>query len=262
MPCENYCRREMDPENWASEYERATANGDRVARGRSHRTVDMFNDDPGMSIEASMAGYYAERANEYERVYYKPERQGDLAALRSFVERTFAGAHVFEVACGTGYWTQVLARSAASVIATDLNDPVLDIARSKGLGETVRFQRADAYELPSIPRRFNAGLSAFWWSHVPKTRLEGFLRGFHRVLSPGAKVAFIDNVYVEGSSTPISRTDEHGETYQIRRLADGSTYEVLKNFPTEQELRAAVEGLASDVHVEFLRYYWILRYVL
>jgi len=35
---------------------------------------------------------------------------------------------------------------------------------------------------------------------------------------------------------------------------------VLKNFPTESELRAAVEGLADDVQVEFLQYFWILNY--
>ena len=59
---------------------------------------------------------------------------------------------------------------------------------------------------------------------------------------------------------PLSRSDAQGNTYQLRRLDDGSTHEVLKNFPTESELRAAVEGLALDVHVEFLRYYWTLTY--
>ena len=43
-----------------------------------------------MSIEASMVGYYAERASEYERIYQKPERQADLQKLRSFVESAFA----------------------------------------------------------------------------------------------------------------------------------------------------------------------------
>ena len=71
----------------------------------------------------------------------------------------------------------------------------------------------------------------------------------------------MDNAYVEGSSTPLSRTDESGDTYQIRKLDDGSIHEVLKNFPTESELRAAVDGLATEVQVEFLRYYWILSYV-
>ena len=50
-----------------------------------------------MSIEASMVNYYADRAKEYERIYHKPERQDDLRQLRNFVERTFAGADVFEL---------------------------------------------------------------------------------------------------------------------------------------------------------------------
>jgi len=209
-----------------------------------------------------MVGYYAERACEYERIYQKPERRADLQRLRGFVESTFSGADIFEVACGTGYWTEILARSAASVVGTDINEKVLAIARSKRLGQRVTFQREDAYALPLPSRPFTAGLSAFWWSHIPKSRLQAFLRGFHRALSPGARVVFIDNAYVEGSSTPVSRTDERGDTYQIRRLDDGSTHEVLKNFPTESELRATVDGLALDVRVEFLRYYWILSYVL
>jgi 2-polyprenyl-3-methyl-5-hydroxy-6-metoxy-1,4-benzoquinol methylase len=207
-----------------------------------------------------MVDYYAERASEYECIYHKPERQADLQKLRSFIESTFAGTDVLEVACGTGYWTEILARSAASVLATDINEEVLAIARSKRVGPTVAFQKEDAYALPSSPRRFNAGLSVFWWSHIQKSRLQDFLRGFHHALSPGARMVFIDNTYVEGSSTPLSRTDEHGDTYQIRRLDDGSTHEVRKNFPTESELRATVKDLASNVRVEFLRYYWILSY--
>lgn len=60
---------------------------------------------------------------------------------------------------------------------------------------------------------------------------------------------------------PISRTDEHGDTYQMRGLDDGSRHEVLKNFPTESELRAAVHGMATEVRVELLQYYWALSYV-
>jgi demethylmenaquinone methyltransferase/2-methoxy-6-polyprenyl-1,4-benzoquinol methylase len=207
-----------------------------------------------------MVSYYANRANEYERIYQKPERQDDLRWLRDFVGRTFAGAHVFEVACGTGYWTEILPHSAASIVASDINEEVLAVARSKPIdARKVTFRKDDAYALPILAQEFTGGFSGFWWSHIPKANIHSFLRGFHRVLSPGARVVFIDNAYVEGSSTPISRTDERGDTYQIRRLDDGSTHEVLKNFPTEPELRAAVEGLA-EVRVEFLRYYWILSY--
>jgi demethylmenaquinone methyltransferase/2-methoxy-6-polyprenyl-1,4-benzoquinol methylase len=214
-----------------------------------------------MNIESSMVNYYAERAREYERVYHKPERQEDLQRLCDFVGRAFAGARVFEVACGTGYWTEIVARSAASVVATDINEEVLALARAKSADHAkTEFRREDAYALPILPGGFDAGLAAFWWSHIPKARIGGFLRGFHRVLSPGAQVVFIDNVYVDGSSTPISRADEHGNTYQIRRLDDGSRHEVLKNFPAESELRVAVSGLAAETRVDFLQYYWILSY--
>jgi demethylmenaquinone methyltransferase/2-methoxy-6-polyprenyl-1,4-benzoquinol methylase len=209
-----------------------------------------------------MISYYASRAREYERIYDKPERQADLQQLRAIVENETAGAAVLEVACGTGYWTEVLSRSAASVLACDINEEVLAIARAKPLdAQRVTFRQADAYALPALPQRFSGGFSGFWWSHIPKARIQSFLRGFHRQLSPDARVMFIDNAYVEGSSTPLSRTDEHGDSYQLRRLDDGSTHEVLKNFPTESELIRAVGGLAKDVRVEFLRYYWIMRYV-
>ena len=51
----------------------------------------------------------------------------------------------------------------------------------------------------------------------------------------------LDNKYVKGSSTPISRTDAHGNTYQTRPLKDGSTHEVLKNFPSHLQLQSAGE---------------------
>ena len=213
-------------------------------------------------VETSMINYYAQRAAEYERIYQKPERQDDLRQLRGFVQRTFAGAQVFEVACGTGYWTEIVARPAASIVATDVNEEVLAIARAKPMNaRKVTFRKEDAYALPRLPQVFTGGLCMFWWSHVPKSRLRGFLRGLHSVLSPGARVVFVDNAFVEGSSTPIARMDEQGNTYQLRRLDNGSTHEVLKNFPTEPELRAAVDGMADEVRLEFLRYYWILSYV-
>ncbi len=214
-----------------------------------------------MKIEASMVSYYAARAQEYERIYHKPERQQDLRRLRGFAERMFEAAHVFEVACGTGYWTEVLARTATSVLATDINEEVLAVARSKPIDSSkVIFRQEDAYALKVLPRKFDAGFAGFWWSHIPRARLQSFLNGFHRVLAPGARVVFVDNAYVEGSSTAISRVDDRGDTYQMRRLDDGSQHEVLKNFPSEPALRAAVEGMAANVQVEFLQYYWILSY--
>ena len=202
--------------------------------------------------------YYAKRAAEYEKIFEKPERQADLARMRADIPALFAGERVLEIACGTGYWTPLIAAKAESVLATDYNEETLAIARSKRYQKSnVRFERADAYALPAWPQKFSACYAGFWWSHVPVRKLEGFLKGLHERLQPGARVVFMDNRYVEGSSTPLSRTDGDGNTYQSRKLADGSRHEVLKNFPSAADLQARLgRGLALTEY----EYYWLASY--
>lgn len=214
-----------------------------------------------MNTDTTLVRYYAQRAQEYERIYEKPERQADLSELRRMVENTFAGADVLEIACGTGYWTEIIARRAASILATDINEEVLNIARTKPLPlRTTRFENQSAYDLGPKAREHTGGFAGFWWSHVPKARIQEFLNEWHGHLAHGAIVLIIDNRYVEGSSTPLSRTDELGNTYQNRVLQDGSVHEVLKNFPVEAELQAALQPFAVDIQVRLLPFYWCLTY--
>jgi hypothetical protein len=81
-------------------------------------------------------------------------------------------------------------------------------------------------------------------------------------LAPGAVVAILDNRYAEGSSTAISRRDAEGNTYQMRPLPNGEEYEVLKNFPTPEELAEAVRPVAREAHLETLTYYWLLVFTI
>ncbi|HYC70519.1 MAG TPA: methyltransferase domain-containing protein [Opitutaceae bacterium] len=211
-------------------------------------------------MSSDLAAYYAHRAREYEQVYAKPERQDELRALRLRVAGLLAGRRVLELACGTGYWTAVVAASAERVRAVDVNEEVLAVARAKVWpAGRVAFVRGDAYAPPPAPD-CDAGLAAFWWSHVPRVRLGAFLDRWHRTLGHGARIVLLDNVYAEGSSTPIARTDAAGDTWQRRRLADGREYDVLKNFPTESELGAVLRDRGQDVVAEFGRYYWLATY--
>ena len=212
-------------------------------------------------MDSDLKLYYSRRALEYEDIYRKPERQHDLALLKRRVADLLAGCDVLEIACGTGYWTEVFAPAARSVYATDTSAEVLDLARQKSYPpERVEFGFADAYALQVPARRYTAAFSGFWWSHVPRARLRGFLDGLHGALEPGARVLFIDNRYVPGSSSAISRRDEAGDTHQQRTLADGSRYEVLKNFPDEAEAARVLKGAARDIAFEWLQYYWCLSY--
>jgi SAM-dependent methyltransferase len=205
--------------------------------------------------------YYARRAAEYEKIFDKPERQADLARMRKDIPALFRGERVLEIACGTGYWTPLIAEQAESVLATDFNEEPLAIARSKTYRKAnVRFERADAYALPAWPEKFSACYAGFWWSHVPLGRLDGFVQNLGKALREGARVAFMDNRYVEGSSTPLSRKDAEGNSYQQRRLADGSSHEVLKNFPSAQEMRSRLSRFGANFGFTEYEYYWVATY--
>lgn len=215
-----------------------------------------------MSNDPSLIDYYAKRADEYERIYEKPERQNDLVKLKDLLRKIFTGHDVYEVACGTGYWTQAISKTAKSITATDFDDEVLRIARSKKYGCEVSFQKADAFGL-SFPRNnFTAGLAAAWWSHLRKSETESFLCQFHRQFSPGSLMVFMDNKFVPGSSIPISRTDDEGNTYQTRKLENGNKFEVLKNFPDEKETRTIIGDSAIEICWTELQHYWLLTYKL
>jgi len=216
-----------------------------------------------MANQPDLLGYYAARAREYERVYAKPERQEDLATLHAAVPEFFGGRHVLEVACGTGYWTRRIAATAAHVTACDLADEVLAVASaSYAASDRITYRMADAFDLMDVAGQFDAAFAGFWWSHVHRQNLRGFLTGLHRRLSAGAIVVLVDNRYVSGSNWPITRTDDAGNTYQRRTLNDGSVHEVLKNFPSAEEIVSTISAAGGrDVLHRSLTYYWYVSYV-
>ncbi len=207
-----------------------------------------------------MHDYYAARAPEYDRVYLKPERQADLLAIRQWLPTVFRDKSLLEVACGTGYWIQYLAPVAERVLAIDASPETLQIARARAEVGNVEFVIGDAYALPTTARGFQSAFAGFWLSHVPQDRMREFLAGLHKALMPGAKVVFLDNRFVEGSSTPVSDRDDQGNTYQLRRLDDGSIHRVLKNFPSRLELGRALHGIGADLKFHEWQYFWALEY--
>lgn len=213
-----------------------------------------------------MLDYYRDRAPAYERIYFKPERQADLRAMEAALPPLFAGRSVLEIAAGTGWWTPHGARDARRWLATDANAETLAIARAKPLPACVELRVLDAYALddagPLGDERFDAAFAGFWWSHVPLARLPGWLDALHARLLPGATVAMLDNRYVPGSSTPIARTAADGDTFQRRTLDDGSTHEVLKNFPDFAQASAVLGPRARAPRWTAWDHYWMLQYEL
>jgi demethylmenaquinone methyltransferase/2-methoxy-6-polyprenyl-1,4-benzoquinol methylase len=101
-------------------------------------------------------------------------------------------------------------------------------------------------------------MAHFWWSHVPIADQQKFLKHFSSRLGARARLLMMDNNHVPGSSTPISRTDAAGNTYQARKLGSGASYEIMKNFPTTAGLESAFGGICTGIDVLQLPHYWAL----
>ncbi len=219
--------------------------------------------DNTQTIE-DMRVYYVQRAAYYERVYHKPERQTDLRAMEAWMRTAFTGRRVLEVACGTGWWTPHGAQGASHWLATDVNPETMAIAQAKPLpAGKVQFAKVDAYTLAEVgDQRFDGAFTGCWWSHVPLSRLSGWLELLHAKLEPGARVVMLDNSFVQTSSTPLTRRDDEGNTYQNRTLDDGSVHEVLKNFPTPDEAISRLGPRAHGAQWIAHEHYWVLSYFL
>jgi demethylmenaquinone methyltransferase/2-methoxy-6-polyprenyl-1,4-benzoquinol methylase len=140
---------------------------------------------------------------------------------------------------------------------------VLEIARDKRIAPgKATFFRGDAVTLEGAPAGCNAAFAGFWWSHVKKSAVREFVANLAAKVEPGSVVGILDNTFAPGSSTPISRTDSDGNTYQMRTLVNGEPHEVLKNFPTAAELTEAIRPVAREAHLEALTYYWLLVFTL
>ena len=208
-----------------------------------------------------MIRYYASRAAEYDRVYELSHWQPALAHLRGLVSQSFRGRRVFEVACGTGYWTAQVAAVARHVRGTDINEETLAVARARVAGAAnVDLAHADAYAPPADYETFDAGLAALWLSHVATARMEEFLHAFHARLEPGGVVVMFDERNDPARSARTTRTDGTGDRYERRRLKSGEEFEIIKNFFDRERLAALLASYAADLVFEDFGRFWAVTY--
>lgn len=207
----------------------------------------------------ALAGYYAATAQDYDAAFARPERAADLDALRTRVADLVRGHAVLELACGTGYWTGVLATTATKVLATDAVEPMLDRARARALPEgLVEFRRLDGRRLPDGLDGYSCVFIGFWWSHLTRDEQDAFLAQLRTRVAKNAMLVLVDDEYIEGDSLPVARTDAQGNTYAIATTPDGGRVELTKNYPSDSALRKRLGGVAKEIRIERSEYYWLL----
>jgi 2-polyprenyl-3-methyl-5-hydroxy-6-metoxy-1,4-benzoquinol methylase len=214
--------------------------------------------------DEALRRYYDQRASVYDDMYLRrdPMWRKDLESLADEMAKALSGRSVLEVACGTGFWTEIVAKTAKRVVAVDSSEKMLELARKrKKRSAIVEYVHCDAYSLEEISSKFDAGLANFWFSHVPKSRIEEFLCGFHNRLERSAIVFMADNRYVPGIGGQLITKLGIEDTFKLRECSDGSKHEVLKNYYDRDALEQLFTSQASDLKIHEMQYFWSVQYM-
>jgi ubiquinone/menaquinone biosynthesis C-methylase UbiE len=134
----------------------------------------------------------------------------DLASRLSGVTQR----RILETAAGTGVVTRALAKALpqqVEIVATDLNQAMLDLAAGKLQAPNVRWQQADAQQLPFDDASFDAVLCQFGVMFFPD-KLAAYREAL-RVLKPYGRFMF--NVWDSLDRNEVSRiiSDAAGKAF-------------------------------------------------
>lgn len=172
------------------------------------------------------------------------QRAADRAALA-------AGDTALDICCGTGDLALELAGRVGpegSVIGSDFSEPMLDLAREKAAGRGaggVRFEWADALELPYDPSRFDAVTVGFGVRNLAD--LDRGLREMCRVLKPGGRAVILE--ITQPTRPPLSTFYSLWFDRIVPLLgrvageSDAYSYlpESVRSFPAPRELAAKMD---------------------
>lgn len=197
-----------------------------------------------------MNAYYDARApwhDEYLNYTTNEAKERLLRPIINDIENLLPDKDVLEIACGTGNWTQVLSKRAKSVLATDVNQSMIDIAGKKEfIGNNVNFKVISAYDISQIESNYDIIFMADWFSHIPKSAIDKFIEDIGSLLKPDGYLIIIDMIPHKDDLID-AYTDVDGNCIGKRTLPDGTKFEVIKNLPSENDLREYFSGLFNNI---------------
>jgi ubiquinone/menaquinone biosynthesis C-methylase UbiE len=207
--------------------------------------------------------YYRKRAAEYEQIYFRDDagRRAELAAEAERLTALVSGKRVLEFACGTGYWTHVMSRTAQSIVAVDLAPEMLAEAGRKDYDCHVSFVESDMYSYQGSDRMADVIAFGFWFSHHPRQDYDRLFDLIDRYLDQRGTVWMVDNnpPAESGSLHDHSHKDDHGNNFKHRTVSDGTRFVVLKNYFTEESLNSIFEPRFAFDRLTYGHFYWALE---
>src|ERR1700730_15137710 len=144
---------------------------------------------------AEQRAYYRARAPEYDEWWQRRgryDRGSDLAEewdrqvarVAAALDAFDATGDVLEMAGGTGWWTQSLARTAGHLTVLDASPETLNVNRNRVGRADVEYVVADLFSWQP-ERVYDVVFFSFWLSHVTRSRFPDFWSLVRSSLAPG-----------------------------------------------------------------------------
>lgn len=165
-------------------------------------------------VKRQVAAHWGRRAAHFDEDFGHSIRTPEE---RAAWDRVFAlavggrqGLDALDIGCGTGFLSLELAARGHRVTGIDFAPAMLALAKKKAVeaGAAIRFEEADAENLPFAPASFDLVITrhVLWTLPHPEAAIDEWIR----VLRPGGRLAVIDSHAVSPeSATSARRSDEY-----------------------------------------------------
>lgn len=207
-------------------------------------------------IPSDQAIYFRERASAYDdwwqqrRQYDRgPEHAARFAAEAADVAQALArfdaAGSVLEIAPGTGWWTQKLARTASRLTCLDSWAEAIALNRQRLEASgfpAVRHVQADVFGWEPI-EQYDVVFFSFWLSHVPTARFADFWSCVRRALKPTGRAFFIDEAPHDGLGDSFALV---GRSHR-RVLEDGGRFTTVKIYYSPAAITQRLTALDWEV---------------
>jgi demethylmenaquinone methyltransferase/2-methoxy-6-polyprenyl-1,4-benzoquinol methylase len=162
-----------------------------------------------------------------------------------------ARGRVLELAGGTGWWTERLARSADHLTVVDASPETLALNRQRVARPDIGYIVDDVFSWQPTST-YDVVFFSFWLSHVPRERFDQFWATVRVCLAPGGRVFFIDSHDDSNETVLVNDPNviQYGPDLHLRRLRDGSQYRVVKVMYETDELQALLDDRGWTAQVD------------
>ena len=140
-------------------------------------------------VTNEQAEFWSNVASKYDRVVDLQIGGKTRSMVRERVAREGELGRLVEFGCGTGFYTELLARRADSLVATDISPGMLDVAKQRVNAPNVTF-RAEDCQRTSLP---DGGFDTAFVSLVLHfTVPDRTVAEMHRILRPGGTLIVVN----------------------------------------------------------------------